>query len=238
MSAKTSSCEFLGKTKGKLDDRNRITIPAEWRSQIKNGGKYLVTYDCYKGVIRIYAPESTEKILAATENPFAGGLEAAEVLEEFIAGSELIEFDSAGRILLSEDLLALANITKEVRFSSFGRSGFTIASDNPPVVDRQSEKVRRYRECMRLIFPETLAVPPDMSTETARDLLRGMAANKSYHMAQPAPPAAQPAAPQPDPLPAPQFQQLQQLMQLMGQFPIQPVPQGLQADGASRDQPV
>jgi division/cell wall cluster transcriptional repressor MraZ len=97
----------------KLDDKNRLTIPAELRHEFE-GGKVIITRG-FKQYLHLY----TEKVWNEDMEPALGGNildeQTADLNVQFRTGKAISSLDTKqGRITLEQHLLDYAGIAKEV----------------------------------------------------------------------------------------------------------------------------
>jgi DNA-binding transcriptional regulator/RsmH inhibitor MraZ len=147
MSANNAAKLFLGKFSGKLDDKNRLTIPREWRALFEGDLSYMAMFYYPFGTIMVFPATVIQKIAEVSDQVLLSNPEGFAALSTIGGDSSSISCDKAGRITLCDDLLKLAKITKDVRFTGSFRT-FQIASTTPP--------------------------PPDTTSPAAQQLLRGL----------------------------------------------------------------
>ena len=102
-----------------LDQRLRLTIPADWRDQMGNPAKIMVMKDWTEKALIILTPEEEEQY----QKKISGKMFNNKVkrLSTIIGkNSETIPFDSQGRLRISDDLLAYAGITKSAKLVGCG----------------------------------------------------------------------------------------------------------------------
>ncbi|MDR1498071.1 MAG: hypothetical protein LBS59_06660 [Puniceicoccales bacterium] len=128
---------FTGKFTGRLDEKNRLTIPASWRASIDNGEDYLAMFYPPSGAIMIFPPAIAGKITLASEQVPLSNHEGYAVLSRLGECSDTVSCDKAGRITLRPEMLAQARILREVRFTGLFRV-FQILSTAPPPPDTTS----------------------------------------------------------------------------------------------------
>lgn len=103
---------FRGTFDYSLDAKNRLTVPAKFRSTLADGA---VLAKNVQGCIEIWTPDAYDARLAtamAGLNPLS---EEATVLREYYNGNAHdVELDSAGRVMIPSFLLRHAGLDKEV----------------------------------------------------------------------------------------------------------------------------
>ena len=110
---------FLGEARLSMDPKNRLTIPAKWRSEQPLTELYLVM-SLGRGCLAALTPAGLEK---AAEKAFsqAANLEAHEIFKnQFFSTAALCPLDAQGRILLSDEFRKFAVIEKEVVLTGGG----------------------------------------------------------------------------------------------------------------------
>jgi DNA-binding transcriptional regulator/RsmH inhibitor MraZ len=141
---------FLRSIPGKLDEKNRLTIPKEWREQFEVDGKYVAMFYYPLGTIMVFPPTVVKRIADASERVLLSNPEGFTAISKLGEASDYITCDPAGRITLSGDLLKQANITKEFRFKG-AFTTFQIASPNPPPPDTTSTDAQIFLRALKEI---------------------------------------------------------------------------------------
>ena len=115
---------FLSTYENKLDKKGRVSVPASFRSYLSNlGYNGVICYPSFNNQsIEAWPQDRVEKISNSidTLNPF-------EEKRDFFATSilsdcENLQFDTEGRVSLSEKLLVHANIKMNVLFVGLGKT--------------------------------------------------------------------------------------------------------------------
>ena len=115
---------FLSTYENKLDKKGRVSVPASFRSYLSNlGYNGVICYPSFNNQsIEAWPQDRIEKISNAIEtlNPFEDKKDyfATSILSESIN----LQFDSEGRILITEKLLRHAKIKKSMLFVGQGRT--------------------------------------------------------------------------------------------------------------------
>ena len=115
---------FLSTYQNKLDKKGRVSVPASFRSYLSNLGYNGVT--CYpsfnNNCIEAWPQDRIEKISNAIDslNPFEEKKDyfATSILSESIN----LQFDSEGRILITNKLLKHAKIKNSILFVGQGKT--------------------------------------------------------------------------------------------------------------------
>lgn len=109
---------FTGTVDYQLDDRNRVPIPPVFRAAFKDGGYVQAGTDAY--------------LILHTEDSYAQAAEIIEALPEetdegeearrdFYASTWPIQPDGQGRVVMTKEMMAHAQLTREVTVAGVGR---------------------------------------------------------------------------------------------------------------------
>ena len=115
---------FLSTYENKLDKKGRVSVPASYRSYLSNlGYNGVICYPSFNNQsIEAWPQDRIEKISNAidTLNPFEDKKDyfATSILSESIN----LQFDSEGRILITEKLLKHAKIKNSMLFVGQGKT--------------------------------------------------------------------------------------------------------------------
>ena len=115
---------FLSSYENKLDKKGRVSVPASYRSYLSNlGYNGVICYPSFNHQsIEAWPQDRIEKISNTIDslNPFEEKRDyfATSVLSE----SENLQFDTEGRVSISEKLLNHANIKNSVLFVGQGKT--------------------------------------------------------------------------------------------------------------------
>ncbi len=94
---------FVGEFRHGIDPKNRITIPAGWRSGEKDD--FFLRIDSSGSFILVLPPEEFRKILTRVETETtASPRERQEFIRHFSSGSQECSADKQGRMVLPPDL--------------------------------------------------------------------------------------------------------------------------------------
>jgi MraZ protein len=110
--ALTGKTLYTGNFRHTLDDKNRLTIPSQWRAAHAETDQFLATPNP-DGYITVLPPSAVdtlyEKIAAV---PLSDAQAQAEIAA-FFAVAQAFTFDKQGRVALSAALLEHAGIAKD-----------------------------------------------------------------------------------------------------------------------------
>lgn len=132
---------FMDTVINKVDSKGRVSLPADYRALAKDKQSEIVCYrnvsqPCIEGCFE----DLLEKLASDIENATDFFSETQDDLTNLIFGdARRFSFDSTGRILLSEKLLAHAHISDMAVFVGKGRK-FQIW--NPELWAKEEERIR------------------------------------------------------------------------------------------------
>ncbi len=102
---------LLGLFELKLDDKNRIRLPAKFREQL--GNKYVVT-PFGGGCLAVYRQEDGQKMLEEIVSKGLHNPDKNETIRQFASFSATAESDSQGRFMLPDLLVKYADLKKDI----------------------------------------------------------------------------------------------------------------------------
>ena len=100
---------FSGEFSHKLDAKNRLTIPSDWRFEAEGGDVYLALPNPI-GCITVYPPEMVQQLLVAARQSSLSAPEKQRALSALGRLACKVTCDKAGRICLDSRLLKHAAI--------------------------------------------------------------------------------------------------------------------------------
>lgn len=103
---------FVGEFRHKLDAKNRLTIPADWRFETDGRTAYLAIPNP-NGCISVYPPTMVQKLIDAASQSNLSNPARQRALTMLGRLSSKVACDRAGRISLDARLLSHAGITGE-----------------------------------------------------------------------------------------------------------------------------
>ena len=115
---------FLSSFENKIDKKGRVSVPATFRSHLNSMGyNGFISYPSFNhSALEACSQDRIEKLSSAIDslNPFEEKRDyfATSVLSE----SENLQFDTEGRVSISEKLLQHAKITNNVLFVGLGKT--------------------------------------------------------------------------------------------------------------------
>ena len=146
MTIGSSSSLFTGIHHGKLDEKNRVTIPAAWRFDAE--ATFLAMYHPALAAIVVFPPSMAARIRDAALQVTVSDPVKMDALSLLGANSIQVTCDKAGRITLNEHIAKEARLEREVIF----RGAFTtfhLVSPTPPKADRESESALTILRALR-----------------------------------------------------------------------------------------
>lgn len=112
---------FVGDYTCKADSKYRVVVPASFRRVMEASGQtlFVLRKNIFGGCIDMYSGQEWEKMITGVReklnlfNP-----KHAAFFREFCRGTQEVEMDANGRILLPRKLLDEAGIDKEITFAA------------------------------------------------------------------------------------------------------------------------
>lgn len=139
---------FTGIHKGKLDEKNRVTIPAPWRFDSAGEMTFLAMFHPALGTIIVFPPMMVQRIRDAATQVTVSDPDKLNALRLLGENSVQVTCDKAGRITLNEYVIAQAGLERDVVFSGSFVT-FQISAPVPPKVERESESTRTILRALR-----------------------------------------------------------------------------------------
>ena len=115
---------FLSSFENKIDKKGRVSVPATFRSHLSSlGYNGFITYPSFNhSALEACSQDRIEKLSSTIDslNPFEEKRDyfATSVLSE----SENLQFDTEGRVVISEKLLSHAKINNNALFVGLGKT--------------------------------------------------------------------------------------------------------------------
>lgn len=104
---------FIGSYLHSLDSKRRLTIPLEWRQQVGDP-QALFVIPLHEKCLYVLPAREVVRRLNLKRGHSITDFEAAEADRVTGSSSELISWDSQGRIRIRDELLAHADLTEQV----------------------------------------------------------------------------------------------------------------------------
>jgi MraZ protein len=106
---------FLGEYEATLDSKGRFLLPSGFKKQLPEGGEAsFVINRGFEKCLSLYPIKSWEPIFTEISNLNDFDPKVREFRRYFLNGATLMELDSAGRLLLPQNLAAHAGLEKDI----------------------------------------------------------------------------------------------------------------------------
>ena len=106
---------FLGEFRHSLDPKKRVTVPSSWREQLVNDkGLAVVPGMSRNCLVLMPARDMKRRVFAAIQSKALTDERSRQVASTLGAQSAMVEWDSAGRIRVPDNLLKLAGLEDDV----------------------------------------------------------------------------------------------------------------------------
>ncbi|MGB0696492.1 MAG: division/cell wall cluster transcriptional repressor MraZ [Rhodospirillaceae bacterium] len=114
---------FIGTHQNKVDQKGRVSVPAKFRAGIAQLGyeSIVVRFDDKRGCLEGSGWDRLERIAEDAPDFVDGDDLDSEDAADLFADFEELNFDPAGRVVLSEALRGIAGITESAVFRGTGR---------------------------------------------------------------------------------------------------------------------
>lgn len=115
---------FLSTYEGKMDEKNRISIPASFRTVIESKGDNCIYAYCsfINSCIEVCTSEKINKLQSFLDEMDMFSMEKDAIATAVLSDCEPLQFDSKGRVSLPERLVKFANLKKEIFFAGKGQT--------------------------------------------------------------------------------------------------------------------
>lgn len=97
-----------------LDPKKRLTIPSEWRAQVGDPKSLYVLPDVYQNCLCVFPASQMVKRLANMNRHSISDQKARQFARVLASKSDLVSWDSQGRIRIKDELLDFAELKKPV----------------------------------------------------------------------------------------------------------------------------
>ena len=108
---------FVGEFTHALDPKRRLTIPADWRERMGEENSLYVLPDIYNKNLLVYRGSEIIHKIQKFRNHSIADREAMKFARIIGSKSELVSWDSQGRIRIKDQLLEYADLTDQVVIS-------------------------------------------------------------------------------------------------------------------------
>ncbi|HUU29253.1 MAG TPA: division/cell wall cluster transcriptional repressor MraZ [archaeon] len=134
-----------GRVKNTLDSKGRVSLPTRFREK---GVQNYVLNRGLDGCLYLYTPEQYEKTLEKIQNLPGSKKNVRFFMREWTKYATDVQLDRQNRMLISKELLDLANLKKEVVFQGANER---IEIWNPEI---QEQYTHRFQEEQALTFED------------------------------------------------------------------------------------
>jgi len=106
---------FYGQFRHSIDNKGRLIIPAKFRDTLRENfiEKFWVTRGIERCVY-VYTPREWNLLIAKFKELSISSGKARDFVRGMVANASEVECDKQGRIMLPQNLLAIAGITRDV----------------------------------------------------------------------------------------------------------------------------
>jgi MraZ protein len=98
-----------------LDSKRRLTIPAEWRAQVGTPQRLFVMPDFSERCLRVFPGSEMVRVVERLETLSRSDPVLRRHLRELGRQSQLLEWDTQGRIRIKDELLNFAGLKDQVQ---------------------------------------------------------------------------------------------------------------------------
>ncbi len=106
---------FVGDFLHALDPKKRLTIPAVWRVQVGDPKSLFVLPDFHERCLNVLPAAEMARKLDKIRRHSMADRKAMEFTRTLGAASDLVSWDTQGRVRIKDKLLAFAGITDQVQ---------------------------------------------------------------------------------------------------------------------------
>ena len=139
---------FISTFENKLDKKGRVSVPATFRSHLSSlGYNGVVCYPSFTNPSIEFCPQSRiEKIIETIDslNPFEENRDVFST--SILANSQQLNFDTEGRVMLSEKLIEHTGVKEKVLFVGQGK---TFQMWEPSEFKKFSDEARKKAKSQR-----------------------------------------------------------------------------------------
>lgn len=107
---------YSGRFNRTLDDKNRITIPSDWRSEAFEGAAFLAvpqTDDDGNSFLAVFPPDKVAEIRAKSLQIPISDIESRQAMASFFDDTNTFKFDKQGRFQITAEHCEHAGITEK-----------------------------------------------------------------------------------------------------------------------------
>lgn len=139
----------MGVFRHNLDDKGRLTIPAQWRPEVDSEANAFLALPSLDGYVNVYPPKMIAQLEERISQISMGDTEGQAAVETLMSMAHSFSCDKQGRISLNAALVEHAKIKKSAVL--LGKlSSFSIYSDE--IYDALRSKTPVSRETQAEVF--------------------------------------------------------------------------------------
>ena len=105
---------FVGEFTHSLDPKKRLTIPSEWRAQVGSPKGLYVLRDVTEKCLCVFAASELQRRVERIRNHSMTDAKARQFTRMLGSKSELVAWDTQGRIRIKDELLDFAGLVDQV----------------------------------------------------------------------------------------------------------------------------
>lgn len=105
---------FVGSFTHSLDPKRRLTIPAEWRDQVEAAGSLYVLPGIHERCLYVFPAREMTRRIERIKNHSVADAKARLFTRAIASRSDLVTWDTQGRIRIKDELLNYAELKDQV----------------------------------------------------------------------------------------------------------------------------
>jgi MraZ protein len=105
---------FVGEYEARLDTKGRFLLPSGFKKQIPDDKASFVLNRGFEQCLRLYTLEDFEPLLQQLRELDDSDPEVRRFQRNFLNGATRVELDTAGRLLIPQNLLEYAGLDKDI----------------------------------------------------------------------------------------------------------------------------
>ena len=123
---------FTSEHESKLDAKGRLVLPARIKAQLPDGEQELVIRKGFEQCLILYPTVEFKKVFSKISSLNEFNEEYRKLQRNFLSGVVTVELDTNGRFLLPKNMLAYAQLDKDVTLVGTGNNGVYVTPANAP----------------------------------------------------------------------------------------------------------
>jgi MraZ protein len=109
---------IIGTYECKVDDKGRLLLPAPLKKQLSLQDGFVLKRAVFQPCLELYPMAEWNLMMAKINKLNRFVKKNNDFIRRFTAGVKIVEIDNLGRLLIAKDLVAFANISKDLVLSS------------------------------------------------------------------------------------------------------------------------